>query len=158
MRPLKGPATVTACFSAAAIALCPLLVLADQDPGVREIGVGRDLEIVRGGLVLIDPAGEVEQRSVARTIEPSGPLALERLRTRFEPVLRGAAEVRADSDDNQILRLDRAVFVPRVFGRQLASLALALGVRDLVVGALDLLEHFLGAIKDPERLAAPRDG
>src|SRR5437879_1497166 len=157
-RPVKGAAPVTACFSAAAIALCLLLVFADQDPGVREIGVGRDLEIVRGGLVLVDPTRKVEKRSVARTIEPSGPLALERLGTRFELILRRAAEVRANSDYNQILRLDRAVFVPGVFRRQLAFLALALGVGDLAVGPLDLFEHFLGAMKDPDRLAAPLDG
>src|SRR5881396_682839 len=138
--------------------LCPLLVLADQDSGVGEIDVGGDLEIVRGGLVLVDPARKVEKRSVARTIEPSGPLALECLRTRFEPVLRGTAEVRANSDYNQVLRLDRAVFVPGVFGRQLAFLALAFGVSDLAVGALDLFEHFLGAMKDPDWLSAPLDG
>src|SRR5206468_5151038 len=91
-------------------------------------------------------------------IKPTCPLAIEGFRTRFEPVLRRAAEVRADSDHDQILRFDRAELVPRVFGRQLAFLALAPGIGDLAVGLLDLLEHFLGAMKDPDRLSAPFDG
>src|SRR5438093_5953251 len=38
-----------------------------------------------------------------------------------------------------------------LFRRQLAFLALALGVGDFAVGPLDLFEHFLGAMKDPDR-------
>src|SRR6185503_12770409 len=139
--PLSGPANVivTGCFSAAAMLSGSLgvFVVADQDLGLAQVLVRRHLEVVRRGLVLVDAPGQVEQRAVARAIETALPVGFERLGAGLEFVLRRAAEVRADAHDDQQLRLAGAELVLRVLGSQLSLLALALGIRDLVVALLD---------------------
>src|SRR5882672_208407 len=146
MTPLSGPAPVivTGCFSPAAMVLGPLLVFADEDLAFRKEGVRWHPEIVGRGLVLVDPPGEIEERPVAGAVEAAFPVAGEGLGPRLQAVLRRAAEVRADADDDEILRLDRAVFVPRILGRELVLLALALGVGDLAIVLLHTIEHLLG--------------
>src|SRR5882672_3927592 len=134
-----------------------LLVFADEDLALRQEGVRWYLEIVGRGLVLVDPAGEIEKGPVARAVESAVPVARERFRTRFETVLRRASEVSANAHHDEVLRLDRAVLVARVVGRQLVLLALALGIGDLAVVFLDSLEHLRGSVNDPHRLAAPLD-
>src|SRR5580765_2291745 len=160
MTPLSGPAPVivTGCFSAAAMALGPLLVFADEDLVLRQERVRRHPEIVGGGLVLVDPSGQIEQGPVTGAVKAALPVARERLRPRLEAILRRAAKVSADSDHHEILGIPRTVLVTRVFGRQLVPFPFAFGIGDLGVVLLDSLEHLRGAVDDPYRLAAPLDG
>ncbi len=65
-----------------------------------------------------------------------------------------AAQMGADADDDEVFRLDRAFLALDVIG---LHRALRLRVGDLVVDLLQRLDHFLGAVNDPHRLAAPLD-
>ena len=62
--------------------------------------------------------------------------------------------MRANALNDRNFRLDRTVFVLGVFRLQ-RHLRFRIG--HLTVAFLDALEHFLGAIDDPHRLATPFD-
>src|SRR5690242_5429953 len=154
--PLNGPAPVTGSFfCVAAIESGSLRVFADDELGLADELVRRDGQVVRRRFVLVDTARKIEQRAVARTVETAVPLRVERLRLLLETIYRRTAEMRADTDEDQILRLERAIFVVRV-SRLLA--ALAGGVRDAAVVLLHCLQHFRRASHDPHRLTTPFNG
>src|SRR5581483_8590331 len=92
----------------------PLLVFAhaDQQARVAEILIGRHQQVDRRRNILEYATGEIELRAVTRAEEPARPVGSEAGgRTGRQALRRRAAEMRADADEDQNLRLDRAPVV-----------------------------------------------
>lgn len=71
-------------------------------------------EIIRCGHALVDPAGQIEFRAVARAEKPSGPVRGRLGIAQGRIIERNAAEMGADADENGICGIDRAMPVPSV--------------------------------------------
>src|SRR3546814_3017027 len=67
---------------------------------------------------------------------------------------RRTAKMRADADQHQDFRLDRARFALDVIG---LLIGLAFRVKQIVVDFLQACQHFRRALQHPGRLAAPGD-
>src|SRR5690606_7215053 len=67
------------------------------------------------------------------------------------------AKMCADTNSDQDIRLDGAIFVARVLGSQFIRLALGIGISNLCVGFFERGNHLLGTLQYPDRLAAPLD-
>src|SRR5271169_1247575 len=96
-----------------------LTVFADHDGRIGEESVRRNDQIGRCRHAPIDPASEIELRLMARTEKTAEPIRAQVPRRDFRAKRRNAAQMGADADRHEDLRLDRAVLV--------------LGVRRLVI-------------------------
>src|SRR5689334_12150877 len=113
-----------------------LVFFTDQEARVRQVLVRRHFQVVRRRLVLVDAPGQVEGGAVAGAQEAALPVVRQRgLRAGLELVAGRAAQVRADTHQDQDLRLDRAVLVLAVLGDRVGG-ALGIRVGDLVVRLL----------------------
>src|SRR5689334_4184152 len=93
-----------------------LFVLADLDAGIGEEAIRRHEQVRGGGNALEHPSGEVELGLVARTEEAAEPVGAEVRRGDLGAIRRRAAEMGADADRDEDLRLDRPVLVLGVLG------------------------------------------
>src|SRR5256885_14901420 len=86
-------------------------LFADAHDGVAQIFVSRHDEIERRRNALVDAAGEIEFRLVARAKKAAEPVGTEIGRRDLRAKRRRAAEMRADADGDPQLGLDRAIFI-----------------------------------------------
>src|SRR3546814_2766789 len=112
---------------------------------------------VRGGDVLVHAPGQVVHGAVAWAQETAFPACRQAgLGAGREVRVGRAAKVGANADDDQIFGFARAVFVFGEWGRK--ARAIGIGVGQIRVVFLQVLELFGGAMQNPYRLAAPGNG
>ena len=80
------------------------------------------------------------------------------LRAQRELVRGRAAQVWANADGHQNFRLDGAVLVLRVRGREIGWIAFGLGVGQLAIELGQLCQLLRRALDDPDRFTTPFDG
>src|SRR5690606_8155485 len=137
-----------------AVQVSGLVVFVDTDDYGRTVGrelVGRHFEVIGGGHVLVNAAGQVESGTVARA---------EEVATVGGAQLRGgrASQMGANAHRDEEFGLAGAVFVLSVRRGKAGALGVGIG-QQLVVGlAFERLDLLGRTVQYPHRLATPFDG
>lgn len=129
-------------------------ILTNPQDSVADHAIRWRGEIIWRRHALVDAAGQVEFRAVARAEKPSGPVRGRLDIARGRIIERNAAEMRADADENGVGGIDRAMPVPSV-ARLLQDFRVGIGKLGEQRGVLQFLQRRIRPPEDHHRQPAP---
>lgn len=127
-------------------------VRANDESEIARIGMTRNDQIGRRRNALIHSSREIELGAVTRAIESAAPFGTKIGRRDIWAKSRHAAQVRAEPNRDEVLRIDRARGISGVCGLLRYC---RLGIAKSPVIFAKQPQHLVGAMQDPDRLALP---